>query len=202
MFYSIAKGIVSFFLIFVFRLKRRGVENVPAEGGVILAFNHRSYWDPVVAAITSKRPLHFMAKAELFKNSVFGGLIKSLGAFPVSRGRNDIGAIKAAMKILRNGEVMLIFPEGGRIKNGKKVKAKAGVACIAQMAQVPVVPVNISGEYKWMQKITVTYGEPIYLNEYYGKKMDQSAALAEADNILENIRALGCDAAGEEKRID
>lgn len=199
MFYSIAKGIVSFVVVFVFRLKRRGVENVPKEGGVILAFNHRSYWDPVVAAITSKRHLHFMAKAELFKNPIFGGLIKSLGAFPVSRGRNDIGAIKAAMKILRDGETMLIFPEGSRIKNGRKVKAKAGVACIAQMARVPVIPVNISGEYKWMRKITVTYGEPIYLDEYYGKKMDQAAAASEAENILENIRALDNDLSGEEK---
>ncbi len=197
MFYSIAKGIVSFFLIFVFRLRRRGIENVPKEGGVILAFNHKSYWDPVAAALTSKRRLHFMAKAELFKNPLFGGLIKSLGAFPVSRGKNDIGAIKAAMKILRGGEVMLIFPEGGRIKNGKKVKAKAGVAVIAQMAGVPVVPVNISGEYKWLHKITVTYGEPIYLDKPDGKKTDQAAAQAQAENILENIRALGA-AGGKE----
>lgn len=199
MLYNIVKGIVRIFLVFVFRLKRRGVENIPKEGGVILAFNHRSYWDPVVAAVTSNRTLHFMAKAELFKNPAFGGLIKKLGAFPVSRGKNDIGAIKAAMKILRNGEAMLIFPEGRRIKDGRKVKAKAGVACIAQMARVPVIPVNISGDYKWMHKITVTYGEPIVLDEYYGKKMDQTAALAEAENILDTIRTLGNGAAGEEK---
>ncbi len=188
MFYSIAKVIVRFFLIFVFRLERRGAENVPEEGGVILAFNHRSFWDPVAAAIMSKRHLHFMAKNELFKNPVFGGLIKSLGAFPVSRGRNDIGAIKASMKILRGGEAMLIFPEGRRVKDGKKEKAKPGVSMIAHLAKVPVVPVNISGEYKWLHKITVTYGKPIYYD--FDKKIDQEEMQKLADEVLDEIRAL------------
>lgn len=190
MFYSIAKGIVSFALLFVFRLRARGTENVPKEGGVILAFNHRSYWDPVAAALTSKRQLRFMAKSELFEKPILGGLIKSLGAFPIKRGKNDIGAITSAVKILRGGSAMLIFPEGSRIKAGKKVKAKPGVACIAQMARVPVIPVNISGEYKWMRKITVTYGEPVYLDEYYGKKLTLEAASEAAENILNRIRAL------------
>lgn len=190
MFYKVCRVIVRFVMLFVFRLKFVGRENVPKEGGVIVAFNHKSNFDPVVAGLSCKRPLCFMAKEELFKNPVFGTLIKALGAFPVRRGKGDIGAIKASLKILGEGKAMLMFPEGHRIKDGRKVKAKPGVALIAQRAQVPVVPVCISGEYKWMHKITVTYGKPISLEEYYGQKSEQEKIQQLADNVLDEIRAL------------
>ena len=185
-FYKVALVIVRFVMLFIFRLKIEGKENVPKEGGVIIAYNHRSYWDPVVAGTTSGRKLRFMAKEELFKNKFFGGLIKSLGAFPITRGRGDIGAIKGALKILKEGSAMLIFPEGKRVRDGKKVKAKPGVAAIAHRARVPVVPASIKGEYKWMHKITVTYAEPVYLD--FGNKMTAEETQAAADNILEKIR--------------
>ena len=190
MFYKVCRVIVRFVMLFVFRLKFVGRENVPKEGGVIVAFNHKSNFDPVVAGLSCKRPLCFMAKEELFKNPVFGALIKALGAFPVRRGKGDIGAIKVSLKILGEGKAMLMFPEGHRIKDGRKVKAKPGVALIAQRAQVPVVPVCISGEYKWMHKITVTYGKPISLEEYYGQKPEQEKIQQLADNVLDEIRAL------------
>lgn len=200
MFYNIAVGIVRFAMLFIFRLRKRGTENIPKEGGVIMAYNHRSYWDPVVAALTSKRRLKFMAKSELFKNPVFGALIKSLGAFPVNRDKNGIGAIKAAMKILRGGEAMLIFPEGGRIKGGRKAKAKPGVAFIAQMAKVPIIPVNISGEFRWMHKITVSYGEPICLDEYFGKKFTPEEAQEQANVVLGAIYSLdAAETKGQDK---
>ena len=190
MFYKVCRVIVRFVMLFVFRLKFVGRENVPKEGGVIVAFNHKSNFDPVIAGLSCKRQLCFMAKEELFKNPVFGTLIKALGAFPVRRGKGDIGAIKASLKILGEGKAMLMFPEGHRIKDGRKVKAKPGVALIAQRAQVPVVPVCISGEYKWMHKITVTYGKPISLEEYYGQKPEQEKIQQLADNVLDEIRAL------------
>ena len=190
MFYKVCTVIVRFVLLFVFRLKFVGRENLPKEGGVIVAFNHTSNWDPVVAGLSCPRKLRFMAKEELFKNPVFGALIKALGAFPVHRGRGDIGAIKSSLKILSEGEVMLMFPEGHRIKDGRRVKAKPGVALIAQRAQVPVVPVCISGEYKWLHKVTVTYGNPISLEEYYGQKLEQDKIQEMADNILDEVRKL------------
>lgn len=190
MFYNIVLVIVRFAMLFIFRIKTVGRELVPAKGGVIVAFNHTSNWDPVMAGLTCRRQLCFMAKEELFKNPVFGGLIKHLGAFPVRRGKGDIGSIKAALRILSDDNAMLMFPEGHRIKNNKKVKAKPGVAMIAMKAQVPVVPVYISGEYKWMHKITVIYGKPITFEEYYGKKIEQEQIQLEADKVLEKIRAL------------
>lgn len=190
MVYSIIRGIVRVAMLFVFRIKCIGYENVPKKGGVILAFNHTSNWDPVIAGLTSKRHLCFMAKEELFKNPIFGGLIRALGAFPIHRGKGDVGAIKTAFQILGMGNAMLMFPEGHRIKDNRKVKAKPGVALIAQRAKVPVVPVSISGKYAWLHKITVTYGKPISLEEYYDTKPDQEKIQSIADGILDNIREL------------
>lgn len=190
MFYSFCRIIVRFVMLFVFRIKSVGSENIPKEGGVIIAYNHRSNWDPVIAGLTAKRHMSFMAKEELFKNPVFGGLIKALGAFPVHRGKGDVGAVKSSINILSKGRVMLMFPEGHRIKNGKKVKAKPGVALIAQKAQVPVIPANISGEYRWMHKLTVTYGEPVMLDDLYGQHLEQEQIQNIADDILDKIRCL------------
>ncbi len=187
MFYKFAIYVVRFLMLFVVRVRKKGTENVPKEGPVIVAFNHSSDLDPVVAGITCPRQLNFMAKSELFQNKLFGGLIKRLGAFPVHRGKGDIGAIKTAFRIFENNGAMLIFPEGGRVKHGKRVKAKPGVALIAQRSGVPVIPVHIIGEYKWMHKITVCYGKPISFEEYKGKKLSGDEIQQLADNVLEEI---------------
>lgn len=174
MFYKVCCGLVRIFLLFVFRIKVYGKENVPMDSGVIVAYNHRSNWDVPVAGTTCPRSLTYIAKYELFKNPVFGRLLKALGAFPVKRGKGDVGAIKAALTILSQDKIMLIFPEGKRNRTGKPLdKIKEGVALFATRSKVPVVPVFIDGEYKWMNKITVTYGEPIYFDEYYDRKVSQ-----------------------------
>ncbi len=190
MFYKVCCAVVRFIMYFVFRLDFYGQDNIPSEGGVIIAYNHRSNWDPVIAGLSSVRPLTFMAKEELFKNPVFAWLIKKLGAFPIHRGRGDIGAIKTALTILKQGKCMLMFPEGRRIKDGKKVKAKAGAVLIAQRAQVKIIPARILGEYKWMHRITVIYGQPISLEEYYGKVLEQDKVQELADGVLDTIREL------------
>lgn len=193
MFYNIALWIVRFVMIFVFRICYIGRENMPLEGGCILAANHRSNWDPVIAGLACPRHLTFMAKEELFKNPIFGKIISGLGAFPIRRGGGDVGAVKGAFKILNDGRVLLMFPEGHRMKNGKKGKAKPGAAMIAQRAKVPVVPMYISGQYKWMHKITVTIGNPISLEEYYGKRLDGVQLQELADGILDNVWSYKAD---------
>ncbi len=183
--------LIRFVMLFVFRLKAVGRNNIPAKGGAILAVNHRSNWDVVIAGLMCPRMLRFMAKAELFENKLFGGLIKRLGAFPVQRGRGDVGAIKSALNILSRNHVMLMFPEGHRMKNGKRAEhAKPGVSMIAAHAGVPVIPVYIDGEYKWMHKITVIFGEPITYEEYAGKKLTSDELQQLSDNVLKTIYAL------------
>jgi len=132
-----------------------------------------------------------MAKEELFRNPFIGRLFKILGAFPVKRGKNDIGAIKTGLSILSKNKLMLIFPEGTRNHTGQPLKkVKEGVALFATKAKVPVIPVFIDGEYKWLSKITITYGKPIYFDEYYGKKLSQEKLLEISGNIYEKLWAL------------
>lgn len=192
-FYNFIKGFARAACLFVFRIQIKGRENMPKEGRAVLAVNHRSNWDPVLAALGSPRPLSFMAKEELFKNPLFGGLISRLGAFPLKRGSGDVGAFRTAMKILSNEGVMLIFPEGHRMKNGKRGKAGAGVTAIAQRCKAPVIPMYIDGNYKWMSKMTVTLGEPISLEQYYGEKLTTAEQKEIAEGILDKMWELKAD---------
>lgn len=189
-FYGFSKKFVITVFHAVFRVRSEGTENVPPEGPVILAVNHKSGLDPVMAAITCPRQLRFMAKNELFNHRIFGGLIRSLGAFPVHRNKGDIGAVKAAFGIFKENGVMLIFPEGGRVtREQPKLRAKPGVVMMAQRAQVPVVPVLIDGKYGWMRKITVRYGKPVTYGEYAGQRLSGEKTQELADELLEAIYA-------------
>lgn len=141
----------------------RGQENVPLTGGVIIAPNHRTNADPPMIGGAMKRPLHFMAKEELFKVPVLGFLISQTNAFPVSRGTGDVGAFKAALKLLENGESLLMFPEGTRAKDVDFRPAKQGVGMVACWAQVPVVPVRIFHPVKLSSfgKLRIKFGKPM-----------------------------------------
>ena len=183
-FFIVLIGIIS---VFVFRIKCTGKSNVPKKGPFIVAVNHKSMLDPILVGLVCPRHLSFMAKAELFKNKLLGAFISKLGAFPVHRGSGDVNALKTAFKILKSGGGMLIFPEGRRVKNGERVRAKSGVAVIAQKMNVPVIPILIDGEYKWMSKITVRIGEPISFEEYADKKLSSEELQALAENVLNTI---------------
>ncbi|MEA1965482.1 MAG: lysophospholipid acyltransferase family protein [Candidatus Aerophobetes bacterium] len=139
------------FIIFkaFFGIKIQGEENIPSVGGVILASNHLSYLDPIVIALLTRRKINFMAKEELFKNSLFSFLIGSLGAFPLKRGGFDGAAYKKALYILREGKVLVLFPEGTRRqKKGEISSLQKGAARIALSAGVPLVPIAIQGTDK------------------------------------------------------
>jgi cytidylate kinase len=136
-----------FWLLFrlLFHLRISGLENVP-QGGAIIAPNHQSFWDiPLVGLALAGRRTHFMAKSELFRNPLFARIIRTLLAFPVRRGAPDRTAIRYAIDILKQGELLTIFPEGTRSKTGELKAAEAGLALIAARARVPIVPVGIKG---------------------------------------------------------
>lgn len=171
----------------IFRIKVVGRENVPKNGGMILAVNHKSNWDPIIAGAYCPRKLRFMAKSDLFKNKLFGALITKLGAFPIQRGKGDIGAIKGAFSILKNNDAMLMFPEGRRVKNNQRVKAKIGVSMIATHSRVPVIPLCISGDYRFFHKLVITFGEPVLFDEYYEQKLDNDKLQALADGVMDTI---------------
>ena len=155
----------------LFGMRIYGDERVPRKGGAIIASNHISYSDPPVVGSAVPRELHFLAKEELFRNPVFGALIRSYNAMPVKRARGDIGAVKKAMELLKDGNAMIMFPEGTRSLTGKFLKPKPGVGMIACMADVPVVPTYVAGTNDlgaafWRKRpLLVRFGEPFYPSE-------------------------------------
>lgn len=148
----------------VYRAKVEGVENIPKTGGAIIAPNHMSFFDPPFTGSMMKRPLNFMAKAELFKVPILGFLIKRTNAFPVKRGVQDMTAMRNAFSLLENGNLLLMFPEGTRSKDGNLGKARAGAGMVACNAQVPLIPTKIVNTDKMskFKKLYIKYGKPIY----------------------------------------
>mgnify|MGYP002534176336 CR=1 FL=1 len=146
-----------------------GRENIPQDGGFIIACNHQSGVDPIILGRGVKRTIHFMAKEELFENEALGIFIKHLNAFPVRRGQGDTTAVEFAEDIVRNGYVLGIFPEGTRSKDFKPARGKSGTALIAKMTGADVLPVSIytSDRYKKGTRLTVRFGKLIK-NEEFG----------------------------------
>ncbi len=148
----------------VYDMHFEGKENLPEKEGVIIASNHRSYADPVLLTMYMKRPVKYMAKEELFKNKLFAAFIRMLGAFPVSRGKGDLGAIDKSIDILKAGNNLVIFPEGTRSKENKVGNGKTGVAMIAAKAGADILPVGICFEGEklaFRKKLTVKFGKII-----------------------------------------
>lgn len=147
-----------------YRYKFINNNSIPHEGAYIIASNHMSFSDPVLLGLGQRRRLFFMAKQELFKNKFFGGLIRALGAFPVERGAGDGKAIKTGEDLIKEGNVMTIFIEGGRTKTGEFMRPRSGCALVAQQMQVPVIPacITITGNPKYrFAKRVIHFGEPL-----------------------------------------
>ena len=193
MFYAVIKVIAM--IVFAPFMPRKviGRENIPAEGGFVLAMNHRSNLDVIAGGLSCPRQLHFMAKKELFKNRLLGWLFKKLNAFPLDRKGNDLKAIKTALSLLKSGEVLGIFPEGTRVRRGENVDAKAGVSMLALRARVPVVPGVIVGEYKLFHRVYVIFGKPVSLEKYYDEKLSNEQLQQISEEILGEIKKMDAD---------
>ena len=123
----------------------RGRENIPREGGVIVAANHISFWDPPLIGSALPREMHFLAKEELFRTPVLGWAIRGVNSIPIRRGVADLTGMARALEVLRVGEALLMFPEGSRMRDGELHPARPGVGMMAVHADVPIVPCYISG---------------------------------------------------------
>lgn len=179
----------------VYKMKFKGLENIPKNNErYIVAINHTCALDPVFVALPKQIPaLHFMAKVELFKNPIVAWFITHMYGFPVKRGKGDTSAIDYGEKIIEEGHIMAICPEGKRIKdkNGVPQRAKAGVAVIAKATNASVLPVAIccDGPIKAGKTITVSYGKLItpqemgFDNSDFGARDIRNAANLVMDRI-------------------
>ena len=168
MFYAVAKFLVRVAMTIAFSLHFEGRENIPKDTAVIYASNHRTNADPPLVGCAVPGKHAFMAKEELFRNKFFGRLIRSLGAFPVSRGKGDTGVIDTAVEALDSGISLMIFPEGTRSKDGKVHKGHSGAALISARSGKQIVPVGVvfGEKLKFRTKVTVIYGKPINPADY------------------------------------
>lgn len=188
----------------IYDLHFEGMENIPKNGGVIYASNHRSYHDPVFITMRVPKKFCYMAKKELFRNKIFGKFITMLGAFPITRGTGDMAALDNAIDKVRNGQNLVIFPEGTRSYDGKVGKGKTGVALVAAKAGVDVIPVGICFEgpkLTFRKKVTIKFGKPISAEKLHIEGTSSKDLRVIKNTIMDSIRELveGPQAQIEEK---
>jgi 1-acyl-sn-glycerol-3-phosphate acyltransferase len=182
----------------LWRLEYKGVENIPASGGLIIAANHQSYGDPFWLAAPVKRPIRFLAWSEAFSWPVLGTAIKLLGAWPLQVEGSDPAAIRRSLTWLRNSGVLVIFPEGARgLPDGSMVRMKGGAVRIALEAGVPILPVTISGANRvWPSnsflprpgKVEITYHPLVHVSQQPGEET-RACARRETERLAEIIES-------------
>ena len=162
-FYKFIRKIAVPVLSIFWEIEVHGVDNIPKNGRCVVCSNHISNMDPILLGMVFERQIFFMAKEELFKNKFLGGLIKKLGAFPVQRGRKDMNALHMAEKILGNENILGIFIEGTRSKNGELLKPKPGAVILANETDSKILPICIKPatgiKIKMFKKIIINIGE-------------------------------------------
>lgn len=194
MLYRLARLLVKIAFYIYFNIKVIGRENIPRQkGGYIIASNHVSNNDPPMVGIVFNGRYTFMAKAELFKNPLFGRLIRQLGAFPVKRGSKDMKAVDTAIESLEKGNIFIIFPEGTRSKNGELGRPKSGVTLVAAKAKVPLVPVFIKYGKKriWRRNALVSIGKPLPVETFENLDIQNKRDIRlVSDKIMDEIASL------------
>ena len=179
-----------------------GLENVPPSG-VLFCPNHTSDVDPLIVAsvLPVNSRLHFMGKEELFRNPVLNWFFRKLGGFPVNRGGSDIQAVKTAIQVIKDGDNLMIFPEGTVIRNGighvdgLPAHAKGGVAMIGVRTGAVLIPVFIAQGKKLFHRTKVIFGKP-YTPVFTGRRGTAEEMQKIADDLLREAYALGGQAVG------
>ena len=185
------------------RARSYGTYRLPARGGLILASNHTSYLDPLITAIACRRRLRFFARSSLFNTPVFRWQIASLGAIPMDRDSGDVSAIRETVEYLRNGEALLMYPEGSRSTDGELQVLQPGVAAMALMADAPIYPCYVHGtfeswgrgkKYKPFRLHRVIVDEPIRPSEIPDNIPNRERKAYLTQQLADRLKALETDA--------
>lgn len=164
---KIVKGFANIMCHIIYRFDVKGLENIPKEGAAIICANHIHLLDSVTIVIHIKRMIYIMVKKELMKSKIGYWFFDKLGCFAVDRGKGDVKAIEDAEGHVKDGDLLMIFPEGKRNGMAKGVKMKKGAAMIALQTKTPIIPVGISGSFKLFTKVKIRIGKPMDLTEYF-----------------------------------
>ena len=201
--YATLKRSLQLFWVLFYSARRSGFENIPTEGAVLLVSNHQSHFDPPLIGSCCPRRVSYLARATLFKFKPLGWLIGSLGAFPIDREGSGIGGIKETLRWLKQGQVVLMFPEGTRSYDGRVAPFRPGFASLVYRSQVTIVPVGVAGAHEaWPRskrcpgrgKLHVHFGSPLSPDEV--RRYDEKSLVAEVERRVrvchaESRRRLG-----------
>ena len=206
MFYWFMKTIVAGPLLrTLFRPRLEGVENIPKSGPVILASNHLSFIDSVILPLVIKRRIYFLAASTYFEGRGLGKwavarFLRATGMIPIDRsgGKASEASLKAGMSVLDKGDVLGIYPEGGRSRDGRAHRGRTGVARMALESGAPVVPVAMIDTDKVMsegkgvkiRRIGISFGPPLDFSEFAGQKQDHAILRVMTDRIMDAVVAM------------
>lgn len=198
-YYQIGYNLFKFFGNFFFSFRVVHPERIIESGPAILAMNHESFVDPPLAGICARRELHILARRSLLKWPVLGPLMLKVNVIPVDRSGGDMAALKAIIRILKQGHATLLFPEGTRTRTGNLQPAQPGIGFIVAKTLAPVVPMRIFGAYKALPPsgkefhpgpITIVVGEPIHFTEADIAGSDRDLYQRLSDRVMEAIAAI------------
>jgi 1-acyl-sn-glycerol-3-phosphate acyltransferase len=198
--YLTAANLTRFLAIILFRFKYRGIENLPMEGACLIASNHASFLDPpLIGAALRRREIHYFARKSLFSVWWLKPLMESLNAIPVDLGSADLGGVREALRLMKDGEALLVFPEGTRTHDGNLMKPLAGVGMLVARTGAPVLPARIFGAEKaWHRKrkffrpapITLVFGKPFRVELTPEESKSRETYQAISDEIMRRIGEL------------
>jgi 1-acyl-sn-glycerol-3-phosphate acyltransferase len=188
----------------LYRTKYINGRNIPSTGGCVVAPNHSSFWDPpLIGTVTFRRVFKFMARDTLFKTPVWGTMLGWMGAFPVKRGTIDRKSWAVFVNKVKNGECVMFFPEGTRTPDGEIQPGKPGTGMLIYKAKAKVIPVYAHGLFdawpkgkkfpNFFKRITVLYGEPMDLTEYFNREESKQVYIEITARIMDRIKELKKD---------
>ena len=195
-FYDFALSVLRLFCRVFFKYEVIGIENVPLEGNVIIAANHKSNLDPIfVASSMTTREVAAIAKKELFDHKVLGFILKKLNTIPIDRENTGIATVKQILRAIKDGYVLGLFPEGTRVKGKEFGQAKAGLSLFASKGKANVVPISVISSYKLFSRVKIYIGEPIDMSQYFRAKLTNEDHERISEEIMQVIIKNYCEQA-------
>ncbi|EHL16527.1 MAG: lysophospholipid acyltransferase family protein [Peptoanaerobacter stomatis] len=192
MLYSVLRFIINIVLRIVYRIEVVGNNTVESNKAYIVASNHRNNLDPLLVIITfNKRKIHYIAKKELFENKILKFILDRTYVISLDRNKNDLGALKESLKVLKDGEILGIFPQGTRVSSIEDDTSKAGIGMFAMRTNTPVIPVSIVAEnnYKPFSKIKIIYHDLYTVPEQLMTEKNNEGYLTVSNEVMKIIKS-------------